>query len=472
MLPRRRPAAPHGTSRTLKSDRPRRRAASAAALAVVHRIRRGASVALRARWRRLRTEVTGSNLLQAAVTIVVAILVTVAALLSSAAAGLWQSSLRQEIRRSAGIVEDVRYVYTAEAPPALEVALAEARAAPLPDGDGDAARRVAIALKQPYAGHDHVLGAARYRLDDGGYDLALRLADDRRAHGARRRDDPGTALEAGDARRDVASVIAALTIPLVLAYVGVESVARFRQRRKTAPRRRQPAEPETESQPDVGLIPRPWSTPSRRRLGAAVAFGAWLIVTLLPAAQLRSVNNEQRAQAVAARLAVQGTTALVTHSIFNSFQLTSAQRGLALELRPLGLQQAALSTASQRLRRRLTVEAGRAYSGAERSQAVISRMTRTPTTRDGVDHAALAAMTSTPERAAAVIHDQGNSVKTADIAGRRANRISLALLLGALTLSLATLGAASGARGRRAIDTAAAVILATAAVAAVSSLLA
>jgi FlaG/FlaF family flagellin (archaellin) len=51
-----------------------------------------------------------------------------ASLVRSSATDAWQGALRQEIKRAAGAVEDVRYVYTSEAPIAFQVDEAKIRA--------------------------------------------------------------------------------------------------------------------------------------------------------------------------------------------------------------------------------------------------------------------------------------------------------------------------------------------------------
>src|SRR4029453_2387795 len=99
--------------------------------------------------------ITGSNLLQTAVTILVAVALAIAALTASGATDRWQSSVREEVKRSAGIVEDVRAVYGAEAPMGLVVALADARARQGPDADALPERQVVFAIRKAHRGKDH-----------------------------------------------------------------------------------------------------------------------------------------------------------------------------------------------------------------------------------------------------------------------------------------------------------------------------
>src|SRR3954463_12000645 len=60
--------------------------------------------------------------------IVAAVLGARAAVVSSDASGEWQTAVPQEVKRSAALVEDVRYVYGAEATVALQAAAASIEA--------------------------------------------------------------------------------------------------------------------------------------------------------------------------------------------------------------------------------------------------------------------------------------------------------------------------------------------------------
>src|SRR5258705_331722 len=70
---------------------------------------------------------TGLELLQAAVAILIAVVVGVGALIASAANGDRQDAVREEIKSSAATIEDVRLVYGDEAPLAFRIAVARLR---------------------------------------------------------------------------------------------------------------------------------------------------------------------------------------------------------------------------------------------------------------------------------------------------------------------------------------------------------
>jgi hypothetical protein len=321
----------------------------------------------RVRLRPAQSRITGSNLLQTAVTILVAVALAVAALIASGAADRWQSSVRADVKRSAGIVEDVREVYGDEAPLGLDVALADTR--------------------------------ARQGTDD-------------------------------DALTD-----------------------------------RQHAD-------EVGLVPRPWSSPAASRLGVTVALVAWLAVALLPVLALRFDDQEQRADALAARRAVDVSTMLAASGIAFSFRTHSLQRVIALDSHAIGRQIVALNSPDSDDGARLA-DLGRAEARtAQRARLVVAEMSRAPTARDGVDGATLEAVNASHAASDAVRVEQNEQADVAERAGRRANRMNLALLLSALTLSLAALAATGRGVRLRGIDRVAAAVLVAALGVAISAVLA
>jgi hypothetical protein len=411
----------------------------------------------RVRLRPAQSRITGSNLLQTAVTILVAVALGAAALTASGAADRWQSSVREDVKRSAGIVEDVRAVYGDEAPVGLDIALADARAQQGNDDDALTERQVVFALRKAYRGTDHLVADDRYLRPTGAYDVPRRLAN----VGAKDPDllglDPDGTARRGDDKRGLATSIALATIPLVLLYLLIELVLRTRARRR----------PASVQADEVGLVPRPWSSPVTSRLGVSVALVAWLAVALLPVLQLRFDTQEQRANAVASRRAVDVSTMLAASGIASSFRVHSQQRVIALETHALGRQLVAVYSSDPEDGARLKGLGRAEAQTARRARLVVAGMSRAPTPRDGVDPATLRAVNASLAASDAVRIEQNEQADIAERAGKRANRTSLALLLGALTLSLAAL-AATGRAGRlRGIDyVAAAFLVASLAVAA------
>jgi FlaG/FlaF family flagellin (archaellin) len=159
---------------------------------------------------------------------VAAVLGARAAVVSSAASGAWQTAVREEVKRSAALVEDVRYVYAVEAAVALRAAAAAVEADELrhsADSLGDA-EKVATAseafVQQTSA--DALNGAfdltkdAKYRAGDG-YDVAARLADVRNQHPELVALDPGATMDQGSESSRHGWRLVAATIPAAIAFL-------------------------------------------------------------------------------------------------------------------------------------------------------------------------------------------------------------------------------------------------------------
>ena len=224
-----------------------------------------------------------------------------------------------------------------------------------------------------------------------------------------------------------------------------------------------PAEPE-----DVALVPRPWSSSSDRRLGVWLALCAWLAVTLLPVAQIALANAEQRAQALAARKAVEVSTALGANGLVRAFALNSTQRATTLSILATGTAYAAAITQDPSEALRLTRESEIEYSASVKASSIASSMTQPPSAADGVDTATLTAISASPAETQVILAAQNRQADRAELAGRRSARVALALLLAALSLSLAALAASGRASRTTVIDGAAAAVLFGALIAAAS----
>jgi type II secretory pathway pseudopilin PulG len=416
----------------------------------------------RARLRPAQSRITGSNLLQTGVTVLVAVALAIAALVASGAADRWQSSVRGDVKRSAGIVEDVREVYGDEAPLGLDVALADARARQGADDDALTDRQVVFAIRKAYRGKDHLIADDRYLRPAGGYDVPRRLADVRRENPGLVRLDPEQAAREGDDQRRLSWLIALAVVPLVVLYLLTELALRARARRRSTPAQAD----------EVDLVPRPWSTPAASRLGVSVALVAWLAVALLPVLALRFDSQEQRANAESARRAVDVSTMLAASGIAFGFRAHSQQRVVALGAHAIGRQIVALNSRDYEDGVRLQGLGRAEEQTARRAGLVVAEMSRAPTGGDGLDAATLQAVNANPAASDAVRVEQNEQADVAEQAGRRAGRMNLALLLSALTLSLAALAATGRGARLRGIDRVAAAVLVAALAVAASAVLA
>jgi hypothetical protein len=163
---------------------------------------------------------------------------------------------------------------------------------------------------------------------------------------------------------------------------------------------------------------------------------------------------------------------LAASGIAFSFRTHSLQRVIALDSHAIGRQIVALNSPDSDDGARLA-DLGRAEARtAQRARLVVAEMSRAPTARDGVDGATLEAVNASHAASDAVRVEQNEQADVAERAGRRANRMNLALLLSALTLSLAALAATGRGVRLRGIDRVAAAVLVAALGVAISAVLA
>jgi hypothetical protein len=388
--------------------------------------------------------VTLSNLLQVGVTIVVAVAAAIATLVATAAADDWETSVRQEIQRSAALLEDVRYVYGDEAPLGYDLALLKLRAQLAAGKDADTDRILFAAVWEENRRRQPLLRGG-YERSGGGFDVPGRLADVRRRNAELTRLDPNEARSDGDSHARASQWILLATVPLVLLYL----VADWALRRGTrwSPGRRGKR---GTARDDVGLVPTPWRSASARGLGASVALIAWLAVVLLPNLQLHFDKREDQSEALAARHATQISTALGASGFASSFRVNADRAARFEGIRALARAQAALDVGDRALAAEL----------AARAQAIARAMGREPTSGDGVDAVTRAAVRSSPAEARPLVREQNDTVSAAQKAGRQGTRVTLALLLAGLTLSLSAVAVVERPRRTKLIERVAAGVLA------------
>jgi hypothetical protein len=142
--------------------------------------------------------------------------------LSSDASDTWQSALRTEIQRSAGALEDLRYLYQSEVPPVVTIlgtriqegelrAAASAETGAVADAltrEADVKANVLAAIASAYELATH----PAYALPGGGVNLGLRLSDLRNETPDLVALDPDALQAAGDA---LGTKAAATTLPLL-----------------------------------------------------------------------------------------------------------------------------------------------------------------------------------------------------------------------------------------------------------------
>lgn len=399
------------------------------------------------------TSVRRTNLLQTFVTVLIALTVTAAALLSSHAAGEWSSALREEIKRSAATLETLEYVYGDEAPQAFQIAIAETRARQLrrhavtPSTGGALAvaeatteTQVAGHLRQAHRATGGLVDGDRYQLADGGFDVARRVGDVQRAGGEPISLDPDRTQARGDRARHAATVISALVFPLILGYlmVAVRNQRRRQSRRTSGGGSAGGRAPTSD---DVGLIPQPLGQDGRGRFAVVFPLLAWTILTAIAPAQLYFANQEQRATNLAARLAIQATTDIAGSHALSTFRFESARVLLIMQAQSYAREFAALDMDDRQL-----ASEQRAISAADRAalpplRQIAATMAHPPGIADGATARTHEVTSSGSEDWASVGRQQKKQAELAEHAGLRGNILQLTLLMAALSLSLFALAA-------------------------------
>jgi hypothetical protein len=411
----------------------------------------------------------------------VAITVAVATAVNGGASDAWRAAVREEAAWNAGAVELLRHTYEEQAPLVLDVALAEEQSRWLDAAadreeqgqiaafDGTTLRNWAFAQRQAQDAESSLFGA-EYRDASGGASVSAFLAEEEGRSPALRQRHADPTFGQGDARRATAERLASLTLVWVLVFFVVEALAArpatgvrarsaLRARRRAARRGvRVAAQPG----PPAGSVPRPWLVrdPSRRA-PLALGLAGWLLVGVLPLAQMHITNDQARAAAMADRLATRTTTAISGSGQFFAFATNARQELLMIEARLVARQIAALDAG-------LELGAAEAVSTQAQEDAlpglqrIVEVMTATPSEREGISgrlSEVLSADVDDWRRLAAAQEQERDDASTA---GERAGRLGTGLLLATLTVVLSGLASDGEGVRRRAITWSAGALLAVA----------
>lgn len=184
----------------------------------------------------------------------VAVLLAVAAVLAATIAGrgsilsdkgsdTYHEAIREHVKQSAAVVEDIRFLYDEEASQALLVA--EARiladeyrreAGQVSGAARDFLRLEAAALEQlaaTLAEASELAGDDRYETDDDAFDVAVRLADRRALNPELVALDPDATEAEGVATARKAAALVGTTVPVAVAFLfGALAPALPRRRRQ------------------------------------------------------------------------------------------------------------------------------------------------------------------------------------------------------------------------------------------------
>lgn len=382
---------------------------------------------------------------------VIALAVLIATWKFSEAGGLWQNSVREDVRRSAALQEDVRYVYADEAALGFRVAAAEARAdglRELQDTGRLAASEYTIATQTAFAfgqaaPPDSLIDSVNYVRGDLGYDVAGRLADIRARHPELRDLNPDATQ--ARAHRHAAHGAIAVGTGIVAAVIAALAACTH----VPAPRRRRTGDSLSAASPDIDLIPQPMLVVRSLRYATTLQLAVWTLLAILPLGQLLLAGLEQRAQADAARQAVHLTTSIAASGQRTAFLIDSVQAAQTADLGADARELAALDAPDP-----TDAAQERAVAAAERGVAtrlrrIAEAMGRPPTDTDGVDRTTAAALDSRPEDWLALQQDQNQQVGLAERASNRGLRVTASTAAAAIAATLAATAVTESARRRR-----------------------
>lgn len=151
-------------------------------------------------------------------------------------------SVREDVKRGAAVVESIRFVYSEEAPAAVQVAEARIRARDLRAAAKGKQGPVADYLRSEAAAQDQLVKTLepthpitsnpKYRKPDSSYDVPLRLADERGERPDLVRVDPDATEQQGLDNAQTATLLRATTIPLAVAFMFGALTEGFPSRRR------------------------------------------------------------------------------------------------------------------------------------------------------------------------------------------------------------------------------------------------
>ncbi|WP_406482598.1 hypothetical protein [Streptomyces sp. NBC_01615] len=225
--------------------------------------------------------------------------------------------------------------------------------------------------------------------------------------------DPGATLQAGDRQAAWGLAWAAVALLAVLIAVAAASMVRPMSWRHTPT----PSGPRVLR--DIEIIPQP-AVSTRDRRAAQLHLIVFALLIVLPLCQIFVSGIEQRAQAEAARRAVQLSTSISAHGQRTAFVTEGLRAAQTASLQATAREFASLDTGiSPREARHERTVAAVEDMIAQQVRKIVDYMGRPPTTTDGVDPAAVTALSKPPER---LSNAQAQQIHQLDLAQRASRR--------------------------------------------------
>jgi hypothetical protein len=362
-----------------------------------------------------------------------AIFAGVAAVEYSSASGDWQEAIRHQTKHSSAVQEEARAVYGDEAPEGFRIATARARANAL-RGIGASSRVAAselvvaeqIAFARPRIAPPGTLASGRvYITQDGGYDVARRVADATRPLALL--PDADETFADGDRHATTARWISAVTVMFTGLAVAAASV-----RRRPQPQHRGAPEPE--------VVPQPGAADPPYRRVTVVLLVLWAAGVLLPFTQLALSGEEQRYQAAAAKTAAQIAGDIATSQARTGFETNALNDAAVAQVAAVAREIAALDASGPDAETERMLAAAEERAGGV-NQGLAEQMGRPPTEQEGLDPTVARALASGPHEWGAATQVQAAQADRAEDFGNWSNAAVAAISAVAAVSALVEVGA-------------------------------
>lgn len=374
------------------------------------------------------------NHAQTAVTITVAVAFALGTYLASRASDQWSQSVTAELRWSAGLIEDARYLYVDEAPLAYEYVTSQERADALAAAasgadmseagaaliEADLIRKSVELRRDDLAASGDSLLDEEYRVGDY-FHVGKRLQALRDQNAMTANADERVATAA--IHRAIALATVLIPVPVAAAYLLVY-VWRRQQTTRGA-------------HEDIALIPDPRAAELRRGT-AGIALAAWVLLVLVPPLQLFHSTRSAEASAESARGAVVVMREVTVGNLAASFQIQVHNRSVTLrgmaERRAIAYNRfPTRATPGQAAIVRADEAMGSRY--AELASATIESVTDVA----GLEGPTLQAVEAGPARWSEVLQAQNRRAEASARASTRNDAMTLALVLAGIATTLAAL---------------------------------
>jgi hypothetical protein len=165
-----------------------------------------------------------------------------AAVVADSGSGSYDSAVRQDVKRGAGVVEDLRFIYSEEGPTAFQVAEAKIRRDELRRAARGKSGVVAEYLRAEAGSQEQTIKTLeptveltsedKYTGRGDSYDLFRRIADKRKEHPDLLRVNPDATEKKGDDRTRASALLTAAAIPVGIAFLFGSLTEGFPRRRR------------------------------------------------------------------------------------------------------------------------------------------------------------------------------------------------------------------------------------------------